>query len=63
MAAVPAETPVTKPLAVLIVIVDAGLLHAPPKDGSLSEMDEPTQTADGPTIADGVLNTDSCVVV
>jgi len=51
--AVPAATPVTSPVELMVAIVPSLLVHVPPGVASASVIAEPIQTVDGPVMAAG----------
>ena len=62
----PAETPVTRPLALTEAIVPAELLQVPPLAASVSVIDEPEQTEATPVMlpaAGAAFTVNACVAI
>ena len=63
MVTVPADTPVTTPVELMVAIAVLLLLHIPPELVSNKLMVEPTQTVEGPVIGAIVVDTPVTVKV
>jgi hypothetical protein len=61
--ALPLETPVTEPVELTVAIAVLALLQTPPVVASVSVIEAPGQTEEGPEIADGAVGGPRTVIV